>query len=120
MKKAWRQYQTVAHLWAALKILVDANPDELDDINETIGVEDILSLLSEIPVERFVSTSTWVLEKAAGLVSSHQSSSGEPLLDIDAAWTFPKAVVADRFAAPIRALPGWCGSALMEYLRGQK
>lgn len=119
MKKAWKQYRTVAHLWAALKILVDANSDERDDLDETIGIEDILNILSRILVEQFASTSMRVLEKATGLIPSHQTSSGRPLLDIGAAWTFQKAVIADQFAAPIPALPDWGSSVLTEYRRGQ-
>lgn len=119
MKNAWKEYQTVAHLWAALKILLDANPEEFDDVDETVGIEKILDTLSRIPVERFASTSTWALEKAAGLIASHQTSNGRPLLNIDTAWTFPNTVVADQFAAPVRDLPIWCGGALTEYLRGQ-
>ena len=119
MKKAWRRYRTVAHLWAALKILDDENSDKRHNMDETIGIEDMLDVLFRIPVQHFASTSMRVLESAADIIPSHQSGIGLPLMDIGAAWTFPEAVVADQLATPIPALPAWSGRVLTEYLRGQ-
>lgn len=117
IKKAWKRYRTVAHLWGALKILGDANSDKSHNMDETISIEDILNILSRIPLEHFASTSIRVLTEATGLIPSHQTSSGRPLLDMGAAWKFPKAFAADQTAALIPALPAWAASALSEYRR---
>lgn len=119
LKKAWKKFRAVAHLWAALKIIFEKNSTEQNKLDETLCVSDIMDGLSDISMQHFASTSVSILEQGAKLVPRHQTRNRLPLLDLDRTWTFPTPFAADTRYSAMPDLPAWAASLCKEYEWGR-
>ncbi len=76
MRNVWREYSSVAHLWAALDLMMEAGREPFTPSGFV----------------QFCSTAQWLLEQGAAIVPKGRRD-GESVLSLDSAWSVPDSFV---------------------------
>lgn len=108
IRQYWKDYQSVAHLWAAFRLCQFSDDEKLWNEKTQVFGPQFLS---------FLGIASWIWSASLKYLPSHSKIS-KPLLDINALWRIPKKYSLPKGSTcTIEDIPTWMKDRIKEYKR---